>query len=162
MYTVTDPVTEPTHLKKRAWCGLKSSKVKQALIVEDDVDLGLQLTRSFQLNGWSAYLVTNVSDAKKCIFSVRPNLLILDWYLDGSHIGLEVVEHYENIRNRFKIRSAFRDPLQIITYSAAPKSRVEFGEQRACRHLDHWQKPMSFNDLCTQVLAVTSSGREAG
>jgi two-component system response regulator HydG len=74
--------------------------MKNILIIEDVITLGLMLKTWFSKKGFYANTVINISDAKKNIQENKPDLIITDLRLpDGSGLDLIkwVKEHYNDI-----------------------------------------------------------------
>jgi len=74
--------------------------MKDVLIIEDVVTLGLMLKTWFTKKGFQARTVINISDAKKSIQEQKPDLIISDMRLpDGSGLDLIkwVKEYYSDI-----------------------------------------------------------------
>jgi hypothetical protein len=85
--------------------------------------------------------------------------VVLDWLL-GSNVradqvvndSVQIIESDNDLYDHFKSNRA-----RIITYSALDKNKVALPNSRYFDHLEHWQKPIRFDDLkqkASDVLAA--------
>ena len=123
--------------------------MKEVLIIDDVVTLGLMLKTWFSKKGFQARTAINIGDAKKNIQEKKPDLIISDLRLpDGS--GLELIkwvkEHYNDI------------VIIVMTSYADIQTAVECIRAGA---YDYIAKPLDPEEVLKKLQALESSKEKA-
>jgi DNA-binding response OmpR family regulator len=61
------------------------------LLVEDDLDLGELTKMSLQLRGYDVALARTTAEAVAALDRARPDVVVLDYFLQGALTGLDVL-----------------------------------------------------------------------
>ena len=122
--------------------------MKDVLIIDDVVTLGLMLKTWFSKKGFHARTAINISDAKKSIEEQKPDLIISDLRLpDGS--GLDIIkwvkEHYNDI------------VIIVMTSYADIQTAVECIRAGA---YDYVAKPLNPEEVLKKIQSFENSGEK--
>ncbi len=128
--------------------------LRKALIVEDDLELGILLDAALKKYSWETQLATSFNEAKAQMASFRPDLVILDWYLDNKHLGGELLSYYEEKARNLNLSTI--EPLQIVTCSGAAKTLLHVPDGCSYNHAEHWEKPFTASELFRRVSEITN------
>jgi two-component system, chemotaxis family, chemotaxis protein CheY len=120
-------------------------------LLEDDISIQEMLLLVLQDEG---YIVTNYPDAERCIEALaragedgvpQPvDLMIVDWRLNGSMTGTEVIQHIRN--------TPHLDTLPIILTTAAT-----FNDTATLHnlHISLLEKPFAVDDMLSLIKQLT-------
>jgi DNA-binding response OmpR family regulator len=117
-----------------------STGVKTLLIVEDDEAIGSFLMQALQQEtSYQVILTTDGFEALKMLRTLKPDLLILDYWLPGMN-GLEL---YDTIH---AVQALEHIPVLIVSAETAI-----IRKELEARHLPHLQKPFDLADLLAAI-----------
>ncbi len=134
------------------------------LIIEDDPDVAMATEQVFKQLGCN----TTVSDGHdgvsyKMSFQ-NYDFIVLDWMLGGDLKGddvvkksVETIELFNDLRLRFESKHP-----KIITYSVLSGPQVRLPKNKYFSHLDHWNKPVKYNDLAFKVSKMLTANGYQG
>lgn len=137
-------VTLADYVQRIRWSARMS--ILRVLVVDDDEDMRLMLTRYLQQNGMMAMPAQNEEEIQKHISSGRIDLILLDVML-GSESGIEICT---NLR--------MRDSVPIIMVSALSTDQQRMAGYEAGAD-DYISKPFNPDLLLARIRAVISRTR---
>lgn len=118
-------------------------EVKTILVVEDDIDIGEFLVQAIELETpYHVRLAARGFEALKMVFSLKPNLLILDYTLPDMN-GLEL---YDKVHTT----GEFAHVPTLVISANAPQTELRR------RHLPLLKKPFELNTLFKQIQTLLS------
>ena len=123
------------------------------LIVDDDADSALLIESVFAHLGCQTECTLNPAEAKKRICSQKADVIILDWVLDECTDAKKITDHCQQIFDKFGSQRAGRKPV-IVTYSGLRESEIDLLKSPYFDHLEHWQKPISHQELLRRSLVL--------
>lgn len=112
---------------------IATDHLRKVLVIDDEVDLCVLLTRKLQSRGFDARYATSIADGVSLFNEFKPNFLILDHNLPDGY-GLDHIERFKNQSPEVK----------VIVISAM----THLGEKALEQGADHFTpKPISFTDI---------------
>lgn len=118
------------------------------LVVEDETDLALALSRGLRREGYAVDLAERGAEAEEKLAVNEYDLVCLDWNLpDGSGLGL----CHRLVSGRLPLMAKERPPVLMITAHDTVADRVEGLDAGAD---DYLIKPFAFPELAARVRAL--------
>jgi len=132
---------------------LKHKHVPTVLIVEDDLDVATATESIFKQLGCKTILSDGHDGASHKMSFQDVDFFVLDWILGDNMSADELVKKSTRIIDAFRdLRSRFQHQhAKVITYSSLDKSKVHLPSNDYFDHLDHWQKPVPYNELARRA-----------
>lgn len=129
------------------------------MIVDDDVDTALATERIFQQLGCETQVVTDPYVMSRKISFGEADFIILDWKLDRDTEGSDVIKRATRMIDSFNdLRAQFgRHQAKVITHSVLSGADIQMPESRYFQHMDHWQKPLRYDQLVQRGGAVLNA-----
>ncbi|OFZ32047.1 MAG: hypothetical protein A2622_12515 [Bdellovibrionales bacterium RIFCSPHIGHO2_01_FULL_40_29] len=123
------------------------------LIVEDDMDVASATASIFKQLGCKTIISDGHDGASHKMSFQDVDFIVLDWML-GDNLSADelvkkstrIIDAFTDLRNKFQLHHA-----KVITYSALDRSKVQLPETKYFDHLDHWQKPVNYNELARRA-----------
>lgn len=127
--------------------------IPTVLIVEDDLDVANATESIFKQLGCKTIISDGHDGASHKMSFQDVDFIVLDWMLGNNLSADELVKKSTRIINAFKdLRSRFQNQhAKVITYSALDKSKIHLPDSEYFDHLDHWQKPVNYNELARRA-----------
>jgi DNA-binding response OmpR family regulator len=119
------------------------------LVIDDDKDARLGMTRSLNEVGHEARASGDPTEAIQVALSFEPDVLVADWVLKPDHTGLEVA---------VTLRAAHPD-LGLVFITGRPFEEVD-AEARHLRPYRIVNKPCEFYELLEAVQSVGKRSRK--
>ncbi|HEV2459609.1 MAG TPA: response regulator transcription factor [Ktedonobacterales bacterium] len=123
---------------------------KTILVVDDEPDIALVLTTTFEDAGYRVAAVERGDDVERVLTADTPDLILLDMLLSGRD-GREIVRH-------LKAQQATR-PIPILMLSAHPSAEQE---ARGAGADDFLAKPFDLDVLLAKVAACLRRSHRTG
>ncbi len=146
-------VNETRELSKPSKLFNRSGKI---LIVDDDIDAALLVQSIFTNLGCTTICSLTSAEAKKSIFSLNADIIILDWMLDHNIEASSLINQCSSTFKKFDHGQSRWKP-KIVTYSSLDVSQISVLENPFFEHLDHWQKPLKHYDLLSRILSLLNT-----
>ncbi len=131
---------------------LSTQAPKRVLIVDDDYDSIRLLQRTLSEFGCYVQIAMDGFNAVDLLMDHNFDIVFLDWKMPGIEGGETIERAEKNIST-----GPSADPLWInkrlpvITYSSSDSSDLELPKTRHFAFIDHWMKPMKYDELHFQV-----------
>lgn len=131
---------------------LKALKLSSVLVVDDDSEATLPIDRIFKGFGCATNCVYNFKDALQKINRHKYDVIVLDWMLDKG-TGGDLIEEFLRTHEEVMLRDSLPiiERSRIVTYSGTSASGVKMPYNNFFMHVDHWDKPMKYNDMITRA-----------
>jgi CheY-like chemotaxis protein len=129
------------------------------MIVDDDIDTALATEKIFQQLGCETQVVTDPYVMSRKISFGDADFIILDWKLDQHTEGSDILKRAARMIDSFtdlKARFGRHQP-KVITHSVLKGSEIDMPRSRYFQHMDHWQKPLRFDQLVQRGGAVLNA-----
>jgi CheY-like chemotaxis protein len=129
------------------------------MIVDDDVDMAQSMETIFRQLGCETLVVTDPTAMSRAISFEEADFIILDWKLANHLQGSDVLRSADRLISSFgdlRSRFGYRQP-KIITHSVLRQGEIAVPPSVYFRHLDHWQKPLRFDQLFQRGGAVLNA-----
>lgn len=118
------------------------------LIVEDDLDSLILMSRVFQKFNCDVYQSASIDEAYMHINENIPDVIILDWMLnddsgqDFIRLCEQKIERYHDMHQNF----SYLRP-KIITFTGVKNPALKISGNNYFEHFDHWPKPFRYNEI---------------
>jgi CheY-like chemotaxis protein len=130
---------------------LNYKKPMNVLIVDDDPDAASLVVSIFkQLGCETTYSLTS-DEAQKKICAGEADIIILDWLLDEGASAHTVTDNCTDLFSKFGLQLTYDERPKIVTYSSLESSKINLLTNPYFLHLEHWQKPISQQDLLSRA-----------
>jgi CheY-like chemotaxis protein len=125
------------------------AKIPTVLIVDDDIDAAAALETIFRQLGCLTNVITDPNEIHRHLSFNESDFIVLDWMLGDRLRGNQVIERAVRVIDSFAdLREKFEHcHPRVITHSVLDRSKIALPDNTYFAHLDHWQKPISYNEL---------------
>lgn len=123
------------------------------LIIEDDMDIAAAMESIFKQLGCKTIVSDGHDGASHKMSFQNVDFVVLDWILGENTYADQLVKKSARIIDSFDdLKTRFKDHnVKVITYSALDHSKVKLPENQYFEHLDHWQKPVRYDELAARA-----------
>ncbi len=135
-------------------------QLPKILIVEDDIDQAKSLEGALIKAGWQTEIATGYEDLHRRIVDSDHDFILLDWRLNGEVTAdrvvtkaVRLIEAFADLREKFRLKRP-----RIVTNSVLERSRCVLPDagREYFNYVDHWQKPMPFQEVLTRASGLAS------
>lgn len=139
---------------------LSETRVLNILVIDDDVEATLIINHTFRHCDCTIDFAFTAEQGVRKINQEWYDLILLDWNLGQTTGGdlLKSVLENQTLAQKFR-RYAIHGAQRIITYSATEVEKLALPESSYFVHFDHWQKPLDYKTISTQVSLVLAEFR---
>lgn len=139
--------------------GLIPFKRPEVLVVDDDPEALYPVGNALASMGCKALLLEDDNDAFRQIITSTPDIVVLDWNLKNL-TGGDLIYKCIDFKSGLKLPMLSRT--RIITYSGTPSEKILVPESSQFIHVDHWLKPMTYNEMVERFSDVLMELQEGG